>query len=605
MSAAAAPAKSGHAYYTDARVATARENARQLACDREYEDCSSHTGMAREIGMMQSLVNAGVTVLAPAALTGVVGDGERVAGVTIATERGLALVTGEIVIDATGDADIAAWAGVPYEFGNGRDAWTIWSSFANFNAMKRTASRQYDSSTDVSDTGDFRRGIVMGRRRQGMWRKYTHDMPQLYFAARETRRIQTAKMVTYGGILAGETFPDVVAVCESNFDIKGIATSDLLNSGVVWSWETHTCYLAAIPFRAILPESVANLLVVGRSYGASHDAQSLARMQRDMISLGAAAGIAAAQSVQTATSLRDLDVAALQDEWVRRGTLRPEDRTQFGREPAAYGESEARQDAEALVAGDISVRRLARLASSPVSVEPLRAAFGRADDPEAKTHLARVLGILGDSSGVRYLVEIVQQLRDGLPQPRTLTLREPPEHGWAPEPAYSLYAIGLAGEGGAAAEVMLDLARAIGDDAASFGGRETSPFEYLRAICAVAERCPDKDMIPILEELYAKRCIRDLAIAGDADPRIAVDPMLERRAYCELCLGRALARCGDRRGYDILISYVNDIRVPLARSAASELTDLLGPVSGPGPEDWHGRCARAEIAPRPYTRRLS
>jgi len=582
-----------------------RETPFQLACDRAYETCSTRTGMTREIGMMQSLVEAGVTVLAPAVLIGVVCDGERAAGVTIATEQGIAFVAGEIVIDATGDADIAAWAGVPYEFGNDRDAWTIWGSFANFNAEKRTASRQYESSTDVTDAGDFRRGIAMGRRRQGMWRRQKHDMPQLYFAPRETRRIEAGAMVTYGGILAGETFPDVIAVCESNFDIKGIASSDLLNSGVVWSWETCTCYLAAIPFRAILPESIANLLVVGRSYCAAHDAQSLARMQRDMISLGGGAGIAATRAVQTQTSLRELDVAQLQEEWVRRGTLRAEDRDRFGRAPSAYSAADARRDADALLEGDVSPLRLARLASSPVGAEPLRAAFSRVENLEAKRQIARLLCLLGDTSGVDYLVsEIGDQIGDGLPQPQALPLREPPEHGWAPEPVYSLYAIGLAGAGEAAIDVMLQVARALDDDAEQFASRESSPFEYIRAICAVADRNPGAEMIPVLEELLAKCCLRDMAISREADPRSTIDPMLERRAYCELCLGRGLARCGDRRGYDILISYIDDIRAPLARSAIAELTDLLGSVAGAGVEDWRRRAAEVGCAPRPYTRRL-
>jgi hypothetical protein len=55
-----------------------------------------------------------------------------------------------------------------------------------------------------------------------------------------------------------------------------------------------------------------------------------------------------------------------------------------------------------------------------------------------------------------------------------------------------------------------------------------------------------------------------------------VDSVLERRAYLELSLGRALARRGNRRGYGILQQYTQDIRGALARSAADELRELPG-----------------------------
>jgi hypothetical protein len=48
----------------------------------------------------------------------------------------------------------------------------------------------------------------------------------------------------------------------------------------------------------------------------------------------------------------------------------------------------------------------------------------------------------------------------------------------------------------------------------------------------------------------------------------------DRYAYLELCIGRALARCGSKRGYRILIGYLSDIRGFLARSAHEELTAL-------------------------------
>jgi len=579
-----------------------RETPFQLACDEQYSVWSDRSGMAREIAMLKCLTDAGVTVLAPSTLLGVVRDGDHLTGVAIATENGIAVVAGKTVIDATGDADIAAWAGVPYEFGNGRDAWTIWASFANFNVEKRTASRQYESSADVSDPQDFVRTIVRGRRRQGMWSRFAHDMPQLYVAPRETRRIHGRARITYGGILAGETFPDVMTVCDSNFDIKGVASSDLIYCGVMWGWKAHIRYLAAIPFRAIQPANIDNLMIVGRSYCASHDAQSLARMQRDMTSLGAGAGIAAARSVKQSIPIADLDVQSLQQEWVSLGTLLPEDRQKYGAQSEAYGETDAKQDIDQLFEdGEVSAHHLARLASSKVSIQPLRSTFEQTDEQTFKTYAARLLCYLGDDTGVDYLIEqIEQQTKDGLPIAPARTLALPPEHGWAPEPAYSLYAIGLVDRGNDLIDLLEKIAMAVEDSAEAFDKKDASPFEYIRTICAVADRNPSAEMIRPLEVLYQKSSIRNLAMPVGGDTRQILEPSFERRAYCELCVARAMARCGDARGYDLLIQYANDVRRPLARSAADELCDLTGET------DWQKAIARRTngYACKPYTSRI-
>ena len=105
---------------------------------------------------------------------------------------------------------------------------TIWTSFANFNAERRTASRQYESAIECRDPHDLTRTVITGRRRQGMWSRLPHDMPQHAIASRESRRLVGRARVTYGGILAGETFPELMLICSSNFDIKGLAVDDMV-----------------------------------------------------------------------------------------------------------------------------------------------------------------------------------------------------------------------------------------------------------------------------------------------------------------------------------------------------------------------------------------
>lgn len=550
----------------------------QKACDDGYDKVTTTSGMAEEVGMMHSLLEAGVTVLAPCPVIGIVRHGDRVAGVVVATADGLAIVSGKVVVDATGDADLAAWADAPYEYGNGRDAWTLWGSFANFNHDKRTANRQYESSIEVRDPWDFTRTIVRARRRPGMWRNYEHEMPQHYVAPRETRRITADVQITYSGILAGETFADVMVICESNFDVKGIATSDVSACGVVSSWNVYKKFAAAVPYRAILPRGVSNVLVAGRSYSASHDAISLARMQRDMVSLGGAAGVAAATSAATGVAPAHLDVAALQQQWVRLGMLKSADFKHFGQTPAKYTRRDAEQDCKALLAGTNRLSyHLARLMRSKASITPLRQAFATTRSQIAKIRFARALCYLGDRRTVPFLLQTIeQQIKKALPRPRMKCLAVPPEHAWAAEPVYSLRAISLAGEGRQAIPVMMLMARKIEDNAERFASKTDSLFEYVLGICRAAERAPCPEMIAPLQVLLMRRCLRDLVLPYERDMRFCEDPVLERRAYLELAIGRALARCGDARGYEILVRYVDDVRGTLARSASDELADLLG-----------------------------
>lgn len=585
-----------------------RETPWQRALDEAYDRYSEASGVAEEAAMLRLLLDAGVHVLTGTPTVGVVREGARLGAAVVATEYGLGLVRAKVVVDASGDGDAAAWAGAPFAYGNGRDAWTLWASFANFNAEKRTASRQYESSMETRDPWDFVRTVVTGRRRQGMWQHFAHEMPQHYAAPRESRRLLAEAAVTYGGILAGETFADLAIVCEANFDIKGIASSDMACSGVVASWRLRTNFRAAVPYRALLPRGLDNVLVACRAYAASHDALSLARMQRDMISLGASAGIAAALAAATDTSPARLDIMTLQAEWIRLGVLRAADRRRYGRAPTAYTTADAERDVRALLRRQArSQRLLARLVRSPASLQPLRHAFTEARGRALKTKIARALCLLGDDTGVAFLLDTVAaQIRNGLPRPRRRTQTMPPEHGWAADPAYSLYALGLAGRGAEAAALLEKVALAVEDNAERFTSRQDSQFEYARTLCAVAERNPGPAMLPALEALLGKQCLRGLSLRFDADVRESVDSVLERRAYLELCLGRALARCGDRRGYAILLDYAHDIRGTLARSAEEELGDLLDIPAANKPTDWC-RILAARSTPLPrkaFTRRI-
>ena len=67
------------------------------------------------------LLEAGVTLLLHTFFVDVVMEEKRISGVVVANKSGMSVIRAKIVIDCSGDADVAAKAGVPFELGNTRD----------------------------------------------------------------------------------------------------------------------------------------------------------------------------------------------------------------------------------------------------------------------------------------------------------------------------------------------------------------------------------------------------------------------------------------------------------------------------------------------------
>src|SRR5688572_11941333 len=75
---------------------------------------------AFKIAADELLAEAGVYVLFHAFATGVaMAADDRIEAVFVETKAGRFAIRGKIFIDASGDGDVAAWSGVPYEVGDG------------------------------------------------------------------------------------------------------------------------------------------------------------------------------------------------------------------------------------------------------------------------------------------------------------------------------------------------------------------------------------------------------------------------------------------------------------------------------------------------------
>jgi hypothetical protein len=129
---------------------------------------------------------------------------------------------------------------------------------------------------------------------------------------RESRRIKGDYWLTREDVLAARKFPDAIARCGAPIE-EHHAGGD-----TVWEYlpEGET---VDIPYRALLPQGLENLIVAGRCLSASHAAHASIRSIGQCMAMGQAAGVAAA--LAPGGDLRRLDIAVLRERLATLGAI--------------------------------------------------------------------------------------------------------------------------------------------------------------------------------------------------------------------------------------------------------------------------------------------
>ena len=306
------------------------------AFDDYYEAMEAKNNGLNAPGFYRGVRKTGATILFGCAITGVAYENRRVRRLYIITPFGLTAVEAPQIIDATGDGSIAAWSGCAYTFGGEHDELTLWASFAGYKPGRAEALRPFLSPCDERSPLDATRFILSMRRNSKMVLDQAHIPPPFYLAPRESRHIRGGKTLTFLDLLAGRRFKDGVFRVESNPDIKGLATSDAAKAGFIpTNWKA--LYQVTVPYAAMIPADLDNVIIAGKAYSVTHDALSAARMQRDMCVMGMVAAHALRLAVDQKCLLRDIPVETLQTTLFEKGMLKPGDISEddFGFEKTA------------------------------------------------------------------------------------------------------------------------------------------------------------------------------------------------------------------------------------------------------------------------------
>lgn len=130
---------------------------------------------------------------------------------------------------------------------------------------------------------------------------------------RESRRIVGLYTLTRDDVLGARTFDDAVARSAYPIDIHNPSgsgtTTQRLAPGAAYE----------IPYRCLVPERVDGLLVAGRCISTTHEAHASTRLTPTVMSLGQAAGTAAAIAARRGIQPREVDARELRAELVRDG----------------------------------------------------------------------------------------------------------------------------------------------------------------------------------------------------------------------------------------------------------------------------------------------
>ena len=298
---------------------------------------------------------------------------DAIQGIVAASKAGLEAFKAQIVIDTTGDGDVAARAGAPFEKGRPEDGrlqpvslfFRVGNvddaavqaymdvhhdtSFADLvrNAMEAgefshpkhqitvfrlprpgewwiNASRIH--GIDATDPDDLTEAEIEGHRQVLYLLKFMRKrLPGFdscclldtgsQIGVRETRRIMGDYVLTADDVFGARRFDDAIARVSFPIDIH-----DVQGGGGFFEGPREGPYYT-IPYRCLVPRDIDRLLVAGRCISATHEAHGSLRVMPPCFATGQAAGTAGAIAVEFNAHPRDIDVELLRDSLDQQGAL--------------------------------------------------------------------------------------------------------------------------------------------------------------------------------------------------------------------------------------------------------------------------------------------
>ena len=277
-------------------------------------------------------VEAGCDILFHTYFADTIMEEDCVKGIIVENKSGRQAIFARVVIDATGDGDVAARAGaafwqtkrdeaprlvdaIMYKI-SGFDPDTDFPGglFGNELVLWGPATDGRDA-TDAKELTDMeiatRRAVFdhlenLKKERPDLKNARVADTGVL-LGIRQTRFVKGVYTLTGDDVLEGAAFPDSIAM----------GANPVIHYFGYRRFLTHEGY--EIPYRCLVPEKTDGLLVAGRRMSSDQIAYESWRAMAHILNIGEAAGTAAALSARTDVQPRKLDVSLLQKALIENG----------------------------------------------------------------------------------------------------------------------------------------------------------------------------------------------------------------------------------------------------------------------------------------------
>jgi hypothetical protein len=299
-------------------------------------------------------------------------DLRNVEGIIIVNKSGRTVVTCRYVIDATGDADIAAKAGVPFQKGGEQGELQPGSMcYLLTNVDRKKFNRYLEESGDTSQlhqtvmramadgalpegrkslsglawvndylvgvnfghvfgidgtkAEDLTRGAIEGRklveRQVEFFRAYVPGFEKAHTAAtgeqigiRETRRIQGDYVLTADDFMQARSFQDDIARNAYYIDIHMATSKQKMTFTHLAPGQSH-----GVPYRILLPLGIDNMWVPGRAASSDRAVQGSLRVMPNCFAMGEASGTAAVLALKSSLNSREVSITELQQKLLQNG----------------------------------------------------------------------------------------------------------------------------------------------------------------------------------------------------------------------------------------------------------------------------------------------
>jgi FAD dependent oxidoreductase len=284
--------------------------------------------------LTKMLYDEGVKILFHTIFVDTIMEGNNIVGIIIENNSGRLALFGKVIIDASGDADVAFKSGAPYWQADVEKDKHLANclmyrvgGFDPVNIDKISGPKTKNSvlfwgpasNLDVTNADNLTRSEI--ETRLAVFEHFKNQQKRLspilndasiietapLLGIRQTRFVKGLYQTTADDAIMGRRFDDSISM----------SSCPIINYYGYRRYLEHEGY--EIPYRCLLPEKIEGLLVAGRCISSDQQSYESWRAMAPTMCLGEAAGTAAALSVRSQKNPKEIDVEMLQDQLKKQG----------------------------------------------------------------------------------------------------------------------------------------------------------------------------------------------------------------------------------------------------------------------------------------------